>query len=240
MTMTLKATSAALVIGALAMSAPAMAQKKDKNAPPVAAPVANKAQVFATAGLDEAAAATNAFRTAGDQIKVSYKAQIDARDSRGRVLQAELQSMKIALEEASKKPGASEKTLQPQIQAFQEKQASAEREINQLSQQINLAVAYVREQISMSEDVAVRNAMRKRGVDVLINPEVIIFATNPAVDITRSIVDEYNLVVGPVQIIPPAGYQPGQLLQARAQQQAAAAPAPAQTGPAPAVAPDGR
>ncbi len=245
MKMFFKSSAAVILLGAITMAGPATAQKKDKKQPAAAtsAPATSTGRVFATAGLEQAVLATNAYRGAAEQIKVTYKTQLDARDSRGRVLQSELQAMKVNLEELSKKPGATEKSLQPQIAAFQEKNTAAQRELGQMSQQVELALAYVREQISLSEDAAVRNAMRKSGVDVLINPEAIIFATNPSIDLTRQIVDEYNLVVGNIQITPPTGYQPGQLLQARAQQEAAAAQAaqgaPA-TAPKPAAQPDGR
>jgi Skp family chaperone for outer membrane proteins len=212
----------------------AVAQKdKDKKAAAVAAP-ASGGRVFATADLDAALALTNAYKTAMEQMRVTYKPQIDARDSRAKVLQAELQSMGVALQEASKKPGATEKTLEPQIRAYQQKEAAAQQEIAQLSQPIDLALAYVREQIAVNENTAVRNAMSKQGIDVLIKPEAVLYITSSTADLSRKIVDEYNALVSNVQIVPPQGYRPGQIAAQLAQQAQGAA---AQPGAAPATTP---
>ncbi len=189
--------------------------------------VAAVAQVqgIATADLERAQLATKAFQAASAQIRTSYAAQITAAESRSKVLQAELQAMGIALQEAGKKPGATQKSLEPQVTAFQQKQAAAQKEIDTLSESFNLAAAYVREQISLREDEAVRNAMKKAKVEAIFSPQAFI-AAGPSIDMTQKITDEYNLLVPAVQAIPPAGYRPGQLIQQAAQARQAA-PTPA-------------
>jgi Skp family chaperone for outer membrane proteins len=185
---------------------------------------------IATANLRGAMAASNAYRVAVEQMQVTYKPQIDARNARQQALQTELQALAATYEAEAKKPGANEKSVTPSAQAFQKRQGEAQNEIAQLSQQIDLALAYVDDQISLKLDAAVKTAMEKKKVDVLLNPEAVIARAGTA-DISKAIVDEINLLVPSVQIVPPAGYQPGQLV-AEQQRAAAAAAQPAVTPPA--------
>jgi Skp family chaperone for outer membrane proteins len=180
----------------------------------------------ATANLRAAIVGSNAYSVAVDQMKVTYKAQIDARDARQKVLQAELVTLATAYEVEAKKPGATEKTVEPSGKAFQAKQASAQAELGQLSQQLDLALAYVDDQIGLKVDDAVKSAMEKKKVDLLVNPDAVI-ARAGGVDISRAIADELNVLVPNVQIVPPANYQPGQLVAAQQQARAAAAQQPA-------------
>jgi Skp family chaperone for outer membrane proteins len=185
---------------------------------------------IATANVRGAVVNTNAHRTAVEQMKVTYKPQIDARTAREQTLQAELQVLAAAYEAEAKKPGATEKSVTPTGQAFQKRQGEAQAELAQMSQQIELALVYVEDQINLKIDGAVKTAMDKKKVDLLVNPDAVI-ARAGTVDITKAIVDELNVLVPSVQIVPPAGYQPGQLVAA--QQRAAAGAAQPQT-PAPA------
>jgi Skp family chaperone for outer membrane proteins len=184
----------------------------------------------ATANLRGAMASSNAYRVAVEQMQVTYKPQIDARNARQQALQTELQALAATYEAEAKKPGANEKSVMPSAQAFQKRQGEAQNEIAQLSQQIDLALAYVDDQISLKMDAAVKAAMDKKKVDLLVNPEAVI-ARAGTVDISRAIIDEINVLVPSVQIVPPAGYQPGQLV-AEQQRAAAAAAQPAVTPPA--------
>ncbi|MFC4291841.1 OmpH family outer membrane protein [Sphingorhabdus arenilitoris] len=180
----------------------------------VPAATAQSKKGVAVASLPRAIALTNAYKTALSQIQVTYKAQIDARDSRQKVLQAELQALAVAYEAEAKKPNATEASVRPSAEAFQKKQAAAQQEINQLSQQIDLAVAYVEDQITVKLDDAVKAAMEKKNVDLLLKPDSII-ARNGTSDITQAVVDELNVSVPSAQIVPPADYQPGSLVQAQ-------------------------
>jgi Skp family chaperone for outer membrane proteins len=189
----------------------------------------------ATANLRGAIANSNAYKVAIQQMQVTYKPQIDARNAREQVLQTELKALASAYEVEAKKPGATEKSVTPTAQAFQKRQAEVQNELAQMSQQIDLALAYVDDQISLKIDPAVKTAMDKKKVDLLVNPEAVI-ARAGTVDISRAIVDEINILVPSVQIVPPAGYQPGQLV---AEQQRAAAAA-AQPAPTPTAQPTSR
>src|SRR3546814_9898677 len=65
---------------------------------------------------------------------------------------------------------------------------------------------------------ALKSAMTKNKVDLVLQPGATV-SYQPAVDITNAVVTELNTLVPSAQIVPPAGWEPGQ------QQQQQAAPA---------------
>ncbi len=87
-------------------------------------------------------------------------------------------------------------------------------------------------------DQAVRNAMTKRKISLVLNPQVVMAAQN-GYDLTPAIIAELNLLIPTAQLVPPQGWEPRQIREARAQQaaQAGGAPAPAPAAGAAPVAP---
>src|SRR3546814_13530610 len=71
--------------------------------PMLAAPAAAQARGVAVADVRVAAARSNAFTTASQQIKTTYKAQIDQAEARGPTLQAELNVPVAKYKEGGKK-----------------------------------------------------------------------------------------------------------------------------------------
>lgn len=210
--------ASALAIAALSVS------------PMVAAPAAAQStKGSGVADLDDAVTQSNAYRTALTQIQTTYKAQIDQVDTRGETLEAELNVLRAKANEEAKKTPRNQAAVDAAIKAFQDKQAAAQRELQQLAQPYELARTYVVDQISVRLDEAVKAAMTKRKVDLLFNynPQIVLAAEKP-VDITDAIAAELNALVPNAQIVPPAGYQPGQLMQQKGQAAAAAARAAAQ------------
>jgi Skp family chaperone for outer membrane proteins len=191
---------------------------------------------IAVADVRVAAAKSAAFTTAMSQIEVTYKAQIDARDTRANTLQAELNLLVAKFNEEQKKTPQNRAALEAAAKAVQDKRQSANAEVGQLSQQVDLAVAYVEDQISVRMNDAIRAAMRRLKVDLLLNPDAVL-AREPAVDITDAVVADLNAILPNVGIVPPAGYQPGQLVQAKNQELVNAARAAAGQPAAPAPAP---
>lgn len=216
--------ASALAVATFAVSpmlaAPAMAQSKTG---------------IAVADARVAMVKSAAFTTASQQIEVTYKAQIDARDSRAQTLQAELNLLVAKFNEEQRKPTPNRTTLEAAAKAVQDKRNSATTEIQQLSQQIDLSLAYVEDQISLRMNDAIRAAMKRLKVDLLLNPDGVL-AREANVDITDAIVADLNAILPNVGIVPPAGYQPGQLVQAKNQELANAARA-AQGQPAAPAAP---
>ncbi|WOF42467.1 OmpH family outer membrane protein [Sphingopyxis indica] len=216
-------TASALAIASLSIS------------PMLAAPAAAQARSVAVADVRAAAAQSNAFKTASQQIQTTYKAQIDQQESRGQTLQAELNVLVAKYNEEAKKTPQNQAALQAAAKAVQDKRQSASEELNRIGAPVELALAYVEDQISVRMNEAIKAAMTAKKVDLLLQPDAVLARENNA-DITDAVVTELNRILPSVSTVVPAGYKPGQLVQqrnqqlidaARSQQGAAATPAPA-------------
>ena len=202
--------------------------------PILSAPAIAQAKAVAVADVRMAAARSNAFTVASQQIETTYKAQIDQQQSRGQTLQAEINVLIAKFNEESKKTPQNQTTLQAAAKAVQDKRQAAQAELGRIGAPVELAVAYVEDQISVRMNEAIKSAMTAKKVDLLINPEAVLARENN-VDITDAVIAELNKILPNVSIAVPAGYQPGQLVQQRNQQlmdaaraaQPAAAAAPA-------------
>lgn len=214
-------TASALAIAALSVS------------PMVAAPAAAQARSVAVADVRVAAAKSNAFTVASQQIETTYKAQIDQQQTRGQTLQAELNVLIAKYNEEAKKSPQNQTALQAAAKAVQDKRQSAAAELSQIGAPVELAVAYVEDQISVRMNEAIKAAMTAKKVDLLLQPDAVLARENN-VDITDAVVAEVNRILPNVSITPPAGYQPGQLVQQRNQQlmDAARAAQPGAAAPA--------
>jgi len=189
----------------------------------VALPTIASAQAVsnvAVADLDEAVAKSNAYVLAVNQIKITYKAQIDAADARAKALTAELQPLALAYQAATKAPNAAQNqaALQQQLATLQQREQAANREVGKISEPVARARAYAQEQILMKLEAAVNSAMTKKRINILLQPQAAIKVL-PAADITNDVLAELNVVVPNVSITPPAGWQPGQAGGAQAPSQ---------------------
>ena len=222
------------------LTASALAVATLSVSPIMAVPAAAQAKAVAVADVRVAAARSNAFTVASQQIETTYKAQIDQQQSRGQTLQAEINVLIAKYNEEIKKTPRNEAAVAAAGKAVQDKQRAAQTELGQIGAPVDLAIAYVEDQISVRMNEAIKAAMTAKKVDLLVNPEAVIARENN-VDITDAVVAELNRILPNVSTAVPAGYQPGQLVQQRNQQlmdqaRAAqgtrpAAPAPAGTAP---------
>jgi Skp family chaperone for outer membrane proteins len=163
----------------------------------------------AVANVEEAVQRSGAFTAAVAQIKTTYKAQIDAYDARQKAIQAELQTLVVAFQTAQRAPNPNQAALQTQATAIQTRQQAAQRELQNLAQPFGRPQAYVEEQISAKLESALKAAMVKRKVTLVVAPQATI-SYQPAADITGDIVTELNAMVPSVSIAVPANWQPGQ------------------------------
>jgi Skp family chaperone for outer membrane proteins len=193
---------------------------------------AQSATGVAVADHDEAIQKSNAWVVAMNQLQTSQKTLLDQIDARGKILSGETQQMAIAFQTAQKAPNPNPTLLQQQYQALVKKQQDAEAEIQRMGAPINRARAYALEQLETKWDGALKSAMTKKAVALVLVPNATL-SYRPSVDITNDIVAELNAAVPSVSITPPANWQPGG-------QGGAAAPA-APVAPQPAKpAPQGR
>ena len=210
MTYQLKTLIRSAALGLAVVSVPAMLST------PAAAQSREK---IAVANYEAAVRQTNAFQTAVEQMKTTYKADIDASEARATSLQAELKPLVDAYNAAVQQPNATPQTVQPQAQALDAARQRGQQELGRLQQRITLATAYVNEQIALKLNDAIRSVMKSQKVDLVLQPQAVI-AREPYVDITAAIVAELNRTVPNASITPPAGWQPGQAQQAQAAQPA--------------------
>lgn len=199
MKMMLKAMALGLapVAGFAMMSAPAAAQTK---------------LGVGVADLEQAMVKSTAFANAMTAMQTTYKAQIDAFNARKTTLDTELQTKANELQAAQKAAGGNTASLQPKIEAFQQRRAAVQQELTTLGRPIALAQAYVEEQVSAKMGDALKTAMTKRKVDLVLQPGATV-SYQPTVDITDAVTAELNALVPSAQIVPPAGWQPGQQKQ---------------------------
>lgn len=236
-----KLSKPALVAGLLiaAVSAqPALAAKDKKKGDEAAAATAATAapaavQGIAVASLDAAVANSNAFRVAQQQRPVTYKSNFDAANARGQALENQLKPLVAKFEADRQAPKPNVPALQAQAKLLQDLQERGKQEIQQQLMPIALSEAYVTEQIEEKIDQAVQAAMTKSKVTLLLQPQAVV-ARAGSYDLTDEIVAELNVLIPSAQLVPPTGWEPRQMREARAQQAAQAAAA--QGAPAPAAA----
>lgn len=214
------ALGVAVVAATLPLATVAQAQSRGNAAPQLN---------VATVDVDGAVQSSAAFATAVTQIQTTYAAQIQNRQIRAQALQAELQGLAATAQAEQARTPQNATALQTAITAYRTRQQAAEQELQTLSQPIDLAVTYVREQITLQLSDAVRTASTARGINLLVNNESVVWRSEAA-DLTPAVIAELNRLVPNVQIVPPEGYQPGMLL--RAQQNNAANGTPAAPTPA--------
>ncbi|NKB16634.1 MAG: OmpH family outer membrane protein, partial [Sphingomonadales bacterium] len=211
----IKLTKAAMlatvaIAGASVLTTPAFAQSRGATA----------STAVGIANLDQAVQQSAANATAIQQIQVTYAAQIAQHQARATALQAELQQLGAVVQGEQARNPQNSTALQAAVQAFTTRRTSAQQELGQILAPVELAVAYVREQITMRLTEALTATATARRLDVILTQEAAVHVS-PSADVTAAVVTELNRLVPSVQIVPPQGYQPGALM--RAAQAAAAA-----------------
>ncbi|VWX46438.1 OmpH family outer membrane protein [Novosphingobium sp. 9U] len=182
---------------------------------------------LAVANLDAVIANSNAFKTAETQRQTTYKAQIDQATSRGNALNAQLKPLADKFNADRQGGKATQASLEQQAATIQQLQESGQGELQRILQPVALSRAYVTEQVEDKLDQAVKNAMAKKKVSLLLNPQAIVAVNNNAYNLNQDVLNELNTLLPSAQIVPPAGWLPREARQQQAQQGQAAAAAPA-------------
>nr|WP_221416055.1 OmpH family outer membrane protein [Sphingobium lignivorans] len=203
------------------------------SAAPAAAQVK---QAIAVVNVEQAIGQSSAAQTAGQQLQVTYKTNIDQLNTRQAALQAELKQRQDAFQAAATAAGqnptpAQRTQLQTQYEELQQRAQAAQAELTQIGQPIQLAREYALEQIGAKLDQAMRSVMTKNKIDLLLKAGAA-EAFVPGADVTNLLVQELNALVPSVGIVPPQGWRPG---GQQAQQPAAPGTAVAPTPAAPAT-----
>jgi len=207
--------AAAFLIGT-AVSQPAFAQNSGTIV-----------QGIAVANLDAVIVNSNAYKTAETQRQTTYKPQFDQAEQRRNQLQAQLKPLADKFNADSQAANPNQQALAQQAQQIQQIQQSGQQELQRILQPVGMSQAYVSEQIEEKLDQAVKNAMNKKKVSLLLNPDAILAVNNSAYNLNQDILNELNTLLPAAQLVPPAGWEPRQVREAKAaqaaQQQAATA-----------------
>jgi len=207
---------AGLMLGAAA-SQPAMAQ-----APTTGTVV----QGLAYADLQYAANNCNANKAAAEQRKTYYKAQFDAAQQRKSQIEAQLKPLYDKINADSQAANPNQQSLQQQAQTIQQIEQSGQQELQRIMQPVALSQAYVSEQISDKLEQATRNAMAAKKVSLLLRQEATLLGME-SYDLTDAVIAELDKLIPTAQLVPPQGWEPRQVREAKAaqaaQQQAATA-----------------
>ena len=218
-------------IAAVATVSPVFAQARSA-APATAASAGPVVPGLGIADIDGIVASSAAARAATQQQQTSYKAQIDAIDTRQKQLNAQLAPLVTKYNNDAKAAKPDVNSLNAQAAAIQQLNEGGRQELNTLAQPIALSRAYVTEQIEAKMPQAVNAVMARRNISILLNPQALITANNPAYDLSRDILAELDRALPSVQVVPPAGWEPRQVREAKAQQAQAAGGAAAPARPA--------
>lgn len=173
------------------------------------------------ADLEAVVGNSNAYRTAQQQRPVTYKPQIDQAEARRKAIAAQLQPLADKFNKDRSAPNANQAALQQQVQQIQQIQQAGEQELRTILQPVGYSEAYVQEQISDKLDQAVKNAMAKRKISLLLSPQAVLAMNNGGYNLNQDIVNELNTLIPSATLVPPQGWEPREVREARAQQAAA-------------------
>ncbi len=201
---------------------------------------------FATIDTPSVVIGTTAFQTAYQQVATTYKSQIDTRRAKGQERQTLLQQLDTNSDGELSQAEQTAANGTPQLTQIQ----TIDREIQQLTAQIDGARVYAVEQILAQYPAALQEVVQANSIQMILSPESIVYAPQAA-DITQKVTASLNTKVANVNIVPAQGWQPNRnsvalyqqiqqvLLTAQAIQQQQAAQQQQQQ-PAAAQAPTGR
>ena len=162
-----------------------------------------------------------AYKTAATQRQTTYAAQIQQAEQRRATAAAQLQPLITAFNAARSQPNADQAALQQQAAQIQQLNQQAQAEMAQILQPVQLSQAYVEEQINDKLQAALENAARTKGVTLVINPEVVLFA-DASHNLNEAVLAQLNTLIPAAQLVPPAGWLPRELREQQAAQAAAA------------------
>lgn len=210
------AVAASLMIGTAATVQPVLAQASGAIVPGIG-----------IANLEAVIANSNAFKTAETQRATTYKAQIDQAEARRTALNTQLKPLVDKFNADSRVAKPNQAALEQQAGAIQALQENGQNELQRILQPVAYSRAYVSEQIEDKLDAAVKTAMAARKISLLLSPQSVIAVNDNAYNLNQGILDALNASIPSAQLVPPAGWEPRQIREQRAQQQGAAQPAAA-------------
>ncbi|MCT2400581.1 OmpH family outer membrane protein [Novosphingobium mangrovi (ex Huang et al. 2023)] len=185
------------------------------------------------ANLDAVVVNSNAYKVAEQQRETTYKAQYDQAKTRNDQLTAQIKPMVDKFNTDRQAANPNQASLQQQAAAIQQLQEQGKAELQQILQPVALSQAYVQEQIEDKLNDALKSAMKKRSISIVLAPDSVIAFNGNAYNLNQDILNELNTAIPSAQLVPPAGWEPRRVREARAQQAAAQGQAAAATSQQP-------
>jgi len=182
-------------------------------------------------------ASSAAYKNAATALPVTYKANLDQVNVRRSQIAAQLKPLYDKFEADQKAAKPDRASLEAQAGQIQQIEQSAQRELQQIAEPVNVAQQYVLEQISDKLSAATQAAMTKRKITLVVDAQSVLKA-DTVYNLNQDILNELNTLIPNAQLVPPAGWMPRAQREAAAQQAAAQGGAPA--APATGRAPEGR
>lgn len=176
-----------------------------------------------------------AYKTAEQQRPVTYKPQLDQAETRRKAIEAQLKPLVDKFTADRQAAAPNQASLQTQYEQIQKIEDAGRNEIQKILMPYAMSQAYVNEQISDKLDQALKQAMQKQKVGIVLrSPDAVVAAEN-AYYINDAVRAELDSLLPTAQLVPPNGWLPRELREQAGQQQEQAAPAqPAQpAGPQP-------
>lgn len=169
----------------------------------------------AVVNLDGAIAGSNAFKAAQTARQTTYKPQMDQAQARAQQIDAQLRPLAEKFQK-DRAAGVGQATLAQEYETLQKIQNDGKQEIARIMEPEQLSEAYGVEQLNAKLGDSVKAAMQKQGVSLLLRREAYVYGS-PAADMTQAVIDELNVEVPNVQIVPPAGWEPQEVRDQKAQ-----------------------
>ena len=170
----------------------------------VAAPVSAQVEgKIATVDRTRSLIGTQALQTAFQQIETTYSAQIEQIRTKQEQRQAILKQFDANSDNEIDDTEYAQVEASPQFGTLQ----TLDRELNQLSNQVELARVFVVEQIAQQYTPALREVVQQQQIKLVLNPGSLAIPSQEA-DITPAVVTSLNTKVPSVGVVPPQGYQP--------------------------------
>ncbi|MDG2004335.1 MAG: OmpH family outer membrane protein [Novosphingobium sp.] len=207
---------AGLMLGS-AIAQPALAQSSGGTVVPG----------LAVADIEGVIASTSAYKAAEQQRPVTYKAQYDQAEARRLQLNAQLKPLADKLSADSKLANPNQASLQQQVAQIQQLQQTGQNELNTILRPVVYSQAFVQEQIENQLEQAIKKAMTKKRITLVLNPEALIAVTDNAYNLNMEILNELDLLIPAAQLTPPSDWEPRQIREAKAQQAAQSGAQPA-------------
>ena len=170
----------------------------------VAAPVAAQVNGIATTDRVVALANVQALQNGLSQVATANQAQLTTVE--------QLQQQRAVIVQGFDTDGngqVSEAELAAAPESSKQQVRSLDEQVAAIQQPIQRAYIYVVSQVAQQYAPALQKVVTDRSVQVLLDPEALIYAPEAA-DVTPSVTAAINTLVPTVQTVPPAEWQPSQ------------------------------